>query len=283
MKSHLKLNIFLMIVVSSLVPVLAQAFNPAAHLYIADRVYPFALDKIDLYYCSTAPDLSMYVDPPENWTDGFMDTHYTATLPFTWWKPVQRACAKGWQTHNEIWGADHYAHGTYPNYDGYVILQAEALATQFPILHDPPDFELAHFAIEVAIDLLLIENDDHYLGQKLVAAALLRSPEDLNLMAKAFVSGNNPNLQTLSAAESTFRNLIITYAKALSLPDPFRMMALGEFGYQISQGLISPAEVQVILRAAMDLCEKPDQQGRDYSWIVQSAIKGIGTNPALIR
>jgi hypothetical protein len=286
MRKLFTLGLLLLLGVTALGPSQGQAFNSATHIYIAERVFPFAFDKINLYYGSIAPDLSMYVNQPQNWPDAFMETHYSITLPYAWWDLTQRAFAKGWQTHNEKWGADFYAHGTYPNYDGYVITQAIELATipDFEIYLDkPPYYELAHFAIEVAVDLLLIKNQDPILGLKLFWAAKYRSPKDLDLMAKAFVWDNKPDLPTLSAAESNFRDLVINYATALMLPDRFRMTALGDLGYQISQGTIPPAEVQEILKKAMILCEEPDQYGHKYLEIIQSAIKGIRTNPDLIR
>jgi hypothetical protein len=58
----------------------------------------------------------MYLPSKGHWPDAFEDTHYsTIFLPFAWWRLDQRAFAKGWQTHNEDWGADFYAHGQYPN------------------------------------------------------------------------------------------------------------------------------------------------------------------------
>jgi len=281
MKKPLKFEVLLLVIAVILSPSLGQAFNSATHIYIAEQVFPFALNKIDLYYGSIAPDLSMYVNQPQNWPDAFMETHYSITLPYAWWNSTQRAFAKGWQTHNEKWGADFYAHGTYPNYDGYVITQAIILATipGFEMYLDiPPNYEMAHFAIEVAIDLLLLKYYDPSLGLKLFWAAKYRSSQDLNLMAKTFVLDNEPDLPTLSGAESTFRDLVFNYATVLMLPAPFRMTTLGDLGYEISQGTIPPTKVQEILGVAMDLC-----QDTDYYKIIESAIYGIRKNPDLIR
>jgi len=203
-----------------------------------------------------------------------METHYTAFLPFSWWRLDQRAFAKGWQTHNEGWGADFYAHGNYLNYNGYVIQKAKTLIN---LSGGQLTDYLAHFAIEVAIDLLLVKNEDHALGGKLLGAALLRSSEDLKLMAKAFVSDDNPSLQTLSGGEANFRNLVIQYATALILPDPQRMEALGELGVQISGGQLESSTVQEILQAAMALCSS------DYMDPIEAAIDEIRHHPGLIR
>ncbi len=128
MKKLFALAVLLLLGVTVLGPSQSQAFNSGTHIYIAERVFPFAFDKINLNYGSIAPDLAMYVPDGANWTldEAFMDTHYNdIDLPYTWWSLTQRAFAKGWQTHNEYWGADFYAHGRYSNYNGYVITQAE--------------------------------------------------------------------------------------------------------------------------------------------------------------
>lgn len=280
MKNLLRFTLVLMIAVTVLYPSSLRAFNSATHIFIADHVFPYTLDKANLFYGAMAPDLAMYVDPPGNWSTSFGDTHYNyIKLPYLWWHPTQKAFAKGWQIHNEIWGADHFAHGTYPAYDGYVIKKAESLAVLFPILRDPPDYELAHFAVEVAIDLLLIENDDHLLGQKLLAAALLRSQGDLDLLAKTFVASGRTNWNTLSATESAFRQLLINYGIALTLPDNLRMAALGDMGVQVAYNfgvIITSAEVQTILEEAIYICKN------DYKGPIEQAIIKIKNHPGLI-
>jgi hypothetical protein len=278
MKKLIKCGIILLVIAAALGPSQLKAFNSATHIYIADHVFPFAFDKIDLYYGSIASDLSIYLPPQSNWPDAFADTHYYEIfLPFTWWKLDQRAFAKGWQTHNEEWGADFYAHGKYPNYKGYVIKRAEELINYF---NGQLNEDLAHFAIEVAIDLLLVKSQDHLLGGKLLGAALLRSSEDLKLLAKTFVSDNNPSSQTLAGGESNFRNLVIEYATALTLPDPLRMEALGALGVQISGGLLDSQTVQNILLKAMDLCSDPNHY---YMVPINAAISGISQHRGLIR
>ena len=288
----LKHMVFSLVVIATLSPVLGQAFNPAAHVYIAGKVarqvFPFTFDKINLYYGSIAPDISSYADI-RDWPNGFCETHYRFTkLPYAWWNPIQKAFAQGWQIHNERrpWGADYYAHGTCSyaaaspcslklcNYGGYVPEQATILAAalekDFPFLN----LELAHFAIEVAIDILLVDNKDHTLGEKLLSAALFRSPGDVNLLAD--VDGIGANWDTLSSAESTFRNLVINYATALTLPDPLRMALLGEIGVQLANALgvmeIDSATVQLIVEAAINQCRE------DYYGPVSNAINGIIIN-----
>ena len=282
MKKMLKHMVFFLVVIAILSPVLGQAFNPAAHVYIAGKVarqvFPFTFDKVNLYYGSIAPDISSYTD---SWPNGFCETHYGFTkLPYAWWNPIQKAFAQGWEIHSEIgpWGADYYAHwahgysGSCPftpqMYDGYVPTQARILAANFFLNED-----LAHFAIEVAIDILLVDNKDHSLGQKLLSAALFRSPGVVNFLANVEDMGVTP--EALSSAESTFRNLVINYATALTLCDPLRMALLGEIGVQIASAYgvdIDSATVQEILRTAVDQCKTT------YYEPVDQAIKGIINN-----
>jgi hypothetical protein len=288
MKKLLKLGIFLLVITLAFGPSMSQAFNSGAHVYIADKVapkvFPLTFDRTDLYYGSIAPDISTYVMPLQSWANGFCETHYDpfTKLNYPWWNLIQRSFAQGWQIHNEMhpWGADYWAHGTCDDcsdlgsckYDGYVPTRAEALAKLLSskgiLLKD----ELAHFAIEVAIDLLLVDNKDHLLGEKLLGAALFRSPEDLKLLTATF-SWVLPT--TLSSAESTFRNLVINYATALTLPEPLRMGVLGQLGVQVASGMgvtnITSDQVQAILKAAIGLCP-------DYYVPVQEAINGIIAN-----
>lgn len=274
----------------------SQAFNSATHIYIAERVFPFTFDKINLYYGSIASDISLYADM-EKWPYGFCETHYRfIKLPYNWWNISQKAFAQGWQIHNEIWGADFYAHGTCENfenccdmncnYKGYVNIKAQDLAQieEFKeYLYQPPYYELAHFAIEVAIDLLLLDEKDPDLGKKLIRAVLFRSPGDFNLMAKVFVGridGYGTDLETLYSAESTFRNLVVRYAFALTLPDNLRMLVLGELGSEIAKNMgveIDSKTAGDIIQAAIGLCKD------DYYKLIQSAINEIKKKPELIK
>lgn len=297
MKKLLTLGIFLVVMATALGPSPSQAFNSAAHVYIAEqvapRVFPFTFDRTDLYYGSIAPDISSYVTPPEIWANGFCETHYAFTkLTYPWWNLIQKAFAQGWQIHNERypWGADYWAHGTCSvcpsscNYNGYVNQKAAELIlinSIQPILDN--HFELAHFAIEVAIDLLLVDHKDQDLGKKLLGAALFRSPEDLKLLTKTFVGlpTGGTTFAALSSAETTFRNLVISYATALTLSEPLRMGVLGQLGVQVAQGMgvtIESDDVQMILQAALELCKD------DYYEPIQQAINGIIANKSnLIR
>ena len=137
--------------------------------------------------------------------------------------------------------------------------------------------EFAHYAIEVAMDLLLKMNDDRKLGKKLLKADLLRSWQDRFFLVKVFVwKGKRTDWLTLATTELTFRNLIARYAMALVLPGPLDKKALAELGAQLAWEMygieVSPEELQGILEHAIELCEN------DYKDVIDHAIQQIEDN-----
>lgn len=252
----------------------SQAFNSATHIYIAEQVFPDCGDKIDLDYGSIAPDLALYVSNQVKWPDAFNDTHYRYIELPNPWGSIQKAFDAGWFTHSEASGADHYAHIEYPlgGKTGYVIQKADALMNdpRLPAIGLTPDF--AHFAIEVAIDLLLKQNDIH-LGEKLLKANLLRSWQDAYLLTKVLVWKERRTDQlTLSLAELTFRSLVGRYATALALPGPMDRKAIVTLGVQLAQeqyGINATAEqLNTVLGIATDLCN-------DYYEPIKLAIEKL--------
>ena len=277
MEKLLKSGIFLMVMTLTLGPTLVHSFNSATHIYIVEQVFQNCIDKINLYYGSIAPDLALYVANQDRWLNPFGETHYDYKdlRPYAR-NSIQKAFAKGWLTHNEEWGADHYAHIEYPiqsdsSGKGYVIEKAEYLSSQTGL--DP---EFAHFVIEVAIDLLL-KNDDPKLGEKLLGANLLRSRQDRNLLANVLVwQERRTDWVTLASAELTFRNLVGRYAMAFALPSPYDKYALADLGVKLAEemyGITTVTEDQLlyILETALNLCS-------DYKGIIDAAIQGINQN-----
>jgi hypothetical protein len=184
--------------------------------------------------------------------------------------PAQEAFAQGWLTHNEEWGADHYAHVD----PGYLVIKAEMLIKVAEnhlaiYLHR----EFGQFAVEVAVDILL-KNDDPKLGEKLVEANLFRSQEDRKLLIDVLVDKERKaDWVTLASKELTFRNLVGRYATALALPTPQDKEALAQLGVQLAQemyGITDFTKEQLLglLNAAIDLCA-------DYRGVIDLAIAGI--------
>jgi len=259
---------FLAGILLGLTPAFVHAFSQATHLYIADQVFQDSALKNDLNYGSIAPDIDFSVRRPEKWPTAFNDTHYQfVDLRSFASNPSQMAFAEGWFTHNERdpWGADHYAHID----PGYVINKAKMLTSL------PADF--AHLAIEVAVDVLLKDNQDLQLGEKLLNALQHHSLQDRNLLIGVFVTDQKRTDRiTLILAELSFRQVMIQYARALSLPDPDNKEALAKWGAMLAQRLyqvkLSPDVLLKVLNDAIDLCKD------DYKATVDTVIEGMKIN-----
>ena len=286
MKKLLKVGVLLLGMAVAMAATSVQAFNSGTHLYIAERVYSTCWDKTDLDYGSIAPDLAIYVAHPEKWPTAFDDTHHTFIdfSPYAW-DLTQKWFAKGWATHNEVWGADYYAHICYPapgsGTTGYVIGKAGLLLEEIPSPTGNPvlDLEIAHDLIEIAVDVLLKQNDPK-LGEKLLDATVSRSLEDRNLLARVFVWESKPRTDwlTLASTELTFRGILTEYAMALSLSTPQHMEPLAilssQFGQRFYGVQIPPEKILGVLKIAVSLCS-------DYKPVIDTVILGIKTNPYL--
>ncbi len=269
MKKLLKSGIFLMVMVLILAPTLVQAFNSAAHTFIAERVFESCSRKIDLRYGSITPDLALL----EPWDGVYEDTHdtYADLRSYVWrWSSAQRAFAKGWWTHGI---ADSYA-------DEYIFYKTNELLTEDLLdyletlgITEDEAILLAHFAIEKALDVLL---KDEYpgLALKLLNAALCRSWQDRSLLVKVFVwEEGKTDWLTMVETESAFRHLVGRYAVALALSSSSNVTPLAELGEQVAWELygvdISADDLAEILNATIVLCKE------DYNFLIAETIAGI--------
>jgi hypothetical protein len=98
MKKGIPIGSFLIIMTITWVPICSDAFNPLAHIYIAENACPSCRPKIDFYYGSLAPDIALYVAHPASWLTAFYDTHenedYMDLRGFAWGS-TQMAFARG--------------------------------------------------------------------------------------------------------------------------------------------------------------------------------------------
>ena len=266
---------------------LPPAFNPLAHIYVAEHACPECAPKIDYYYGSIAPDIALYVTDPAAWRTSFYDTHENEDcidLKSFAWGSTQMAFAQGWLTHGQnavLPGADYFAHimdtrssDSAPSLWGYVIEKASELADAYPEIID---IDFAHYVIEATIDLLL-KADDSTLPGKLFFANLSRSWQDRSLLMRVFVwrwSERRTDWLTLATAELTFRQLVNRYALALMLPAAMDAQALAELGAELASelfgldGITAEMLLEDILPAAIDLCET------DYQDPIQEAISEL--------
>lgn len=274
MKKYILPAIFFYAIIIFL-PSMGIAFNSGAHIYVTEQVY--GSDDVDLLYGSIAPDLAMYVQYPEKWPTAFDDTHYNYIIlkPHGWTEPWKRF-AIGWMVHNEAWAADYYAHIKYKSDIGYVIKKTYALLELLG--KDPvyPYENIAHSAIESAIDILIQDNLDSNLGQKLFNAAMNRSGEDVRRLFNILVAkGKVTDRETLYQSEMIFRDLILSYSSALAMSNSANPMPLAQLGSDLALALydvyIAPDEVAVILQVAIGLC------ANDFNEVLHDTIEGIKT------
>ncbi len=266
MKIRLRLSVLLAVFSITFFPAFVQAFSQATHLYIADHVYPDSDHKNDLYYGSFGPDIDFFAKA-EKWPTAFEDTHYNfVDIRSFAATPEQASFANGWYIHNEkdSWGADHYAHID----PAYVINKAKELPGV------PLDF--AHLAIEVAVDVLL-KNEDPQLGEKFLTAIQRHSWKDRNLLTDVFVTNQQrTDRLTLILAEMNFRQVMSQYARALSKPNPDDKEAIAEWGVMLAQRYyhirVTSGYLLNILNDAIDLVKD------DYKATVDTVIEGIKAN-----
>lgn len=266
--------IAILVFMVSVAPVFTNvnAWCPATHIYIADWVFPECEREIDLWYGSIAPDIEAWVVEPEKWPMAFRDTHYNyIDLGSYEQGSIWEAFAWGWMTHNEKWGADYYAHVEDPfgTNRGYIERKARELHKEFPEIKQ----NFAHWIVEIAVDFL-IKNDDPTICEKLLKAAVFRSPLDQLLLVKVMVwKEGRTDWGTLASAELAFRIILIRYARALALSSPDDKQALVELGAQLARDVlgmeVTLEELMEIFDFTTELCED------DYKEVVARTIDSI--------
>lgn len=286
----------------------AFPWGSATHAYIATRIgriLPFS--NTSEIYGSMVPDLFNYVFNlsqeqmykarfythgiyPNQ--EGFMQVWSKAS----WWG-YQKSLAYGFISHNDCWGADSVAHysGIYVGVNkGYVIFKSEKLLYEVPIdgsnlslilsslgVTNPFDqLELAHNIFEAAGDIYLAQQH-RFIGEKIIAASLLRSDDIITLLVKVFGSDWKGLITT---AENDFRQNMILYGTILALDQETainlmaRQMAQLGIAYLEARGYQPlPALDQATLlankaiRAALSLCS-------DYLTEVEATIDRVKSN-----
>lgn len=263
------------------VPAPLYGWGSATHAYIArevgDKEGPASLQEI---YGALLPDVFnvTFGDPYQDqlWTQ----THYE------FMKLVEKAESKndtavayGFASHNEMWGADQTAHISSTGHpdNGYVVGKRDELAAilepqvrLFLLFSGVPNADtvvdevlplVAESAIETAIDLLVAQNEDPDIGQRLVLAARTRGWSAPILLSKAYAADLAATAGTteavaaplIIAAESDFRQQMESYGTALSQDNP--VDALSEQGAELAKLLLA-AEQGVIVDVPVDLMKE---------------------------
>lgn len=223
--------------------------------------------------------------------------------------PTAKAQAYGFVSHNNLWGADFYAHSpACPPYliptDGYIVQKGALLqdivknSPYGPVLAAlqlPPDLEagifqdLAEFGVDV-----LVKRLDPAIGQKVSTAALLRSPEFPLLLVAAYGRGLSQNFgmsyqdaaKMIAAEEAGFRKTTISYGQVLMQDEATATQLISENMAQLAQALLEangitpppPEELIPILQFSISQAES--LCAPDFESAVNSTISTVKTNLA---
>jgi len=253
-------------------------YGAATHAYVAHEIgEQQGSSNLNEIYGAVLPDAFnvMFGDPyqGELWTQ----THYEfMKLVESATSDADRALAYGFASHNEAWGADHGAHISAigdPS-QGYVIRKQNELAAilepqvrLFLLFSGVPNANevidqvlptVAHTAVETAVDVLISQNEDPEIGQRLLLAARTRGWSAPILLCKAYAADLAETAGTteavaaplIVAAESEFRYQIQLYGAALTQEDP--VAALAEQGADLAKLLLA-AELGIVADIPVDL------------------------------
>jgi hypothetical protein len=227
---------------------LAIAWGPGTHAYIANKLNK-GMDAPDTIFGAVAPDINQVLSTDQN-SPFFTATHYgfmdlwNATTVVT--TSTAKPLAFGFVSHNELWGADHYAHITsnlYKNYvnpdvrysgqNGYVWVKAAQLCSLMQaqleqsgqggglaqvLLSDPMN---CHFIVEYAMDIVLKTTRDPKIGARLINAA---SNYDSATLGNLFLAGYTAPIPPvtmgyyMNAGQPAWAGLMFTYGTALNQP-----------------------------------------------------------------
>jgi hypothetical protein len=278
MRMRMVVWLVLVALVCSAVP--ALAWGTGAHLVIAKGVaealgvtgLPKTL-ALQVAYGAIAPDFAWVAWEPLSDELGAA-THFDPGYVEPWERATttaQRAFAYGFLSHNNVWGADFWAHSASPFEagDGYVIDRAAA-ATALGV---PP--EAAHDYVEVAIDLLLDQEFPEYqLGNVISRAASSRSGQIPDLLVRCYRDVPGASGPMIRLLESTFRAGVITYGQSLALPTGADDAAMAA-ALSVAHG-VGPAESALYLEAAKLVCLDP---WADYLSAIDATVALVADGP----
>jgi len=228
----------------------AYSWNYATHVYIAERIGKgMPLAKANEMYGIVAPDIfnlefSLMDDNVlRGYTHGIPkgdpDAAPSQAFMAVWWKAkwgLEKPAALGYVAHNDAWGADYIAHWKaipslpqFPppyqdEHPGYIIALAieldkfldnqgvwAGLAGQGIPLGISERMMYTENVVEYAGDIL-IKRADPLIGQKIMNAALLRTPEFPGLLKRSFP---HQYRALIEPAEEMFRQQMILYGGLL--------------------------------------------------------------------
>lgn len=213
------------------------AWGPAIHAYIGGRLGEKGILGVNVVYGQMAGDVFnlMYDTPIEHMRHLYHVTHGLTEQGLDTVLPVldlaetkrEKAVALGFVTHNNVNGADVFAHGNpYNDPERYVIAKAlqlnEVLAPRLALLGggiaDEVLLEVSHVFVEFGADLL-IRQYDRAIGGRMIIAAISRHRGFPDLLVKAYAENfadmfgitHNEAASIIITEEAKFRKLAIRY------------------------------------------------------------------------
>ncbi len=287
MRQRLTVTVGLVVFLLVLMALPAVAWGPAGHaavgLGVAQlRQVSFNTNYLALQalYGTAVPDLAWQAGGALQ-SELDLATHETPGYRKPWnlarrYSMVQQAFALGWLTHNQVWGADFYAHGADPFSPprlvagpGYVTDRAALLAAE-----GVPS-AVAHEYVEVAIDLLLDqEHPELQLASLLGNAAWYRDSQVPLLLSRSYANVPGSSSLTIIRLEGQFRIALSVYASTLSQPIGSDD-AIFAAGMAVAYGL--PFEDSAAaLSAAKQLCRDPEA---NYWDALVAAVERVSAAP----
>jgi hypothetical protein len=260
----------------------ALAWGPGAHAVIGmgvaqerGLVVPNSYLLLQAVYGTSGPDFAWGATEPLQSALGAA-THDWPGYQKPWdlaGSAAQRAFAWGWLTHNQAWGADHYAHlesPLAPGAPGYVEDRAQVLAAAQGVA-----LGTAHDFVEVAVDLLLDQaHPEQHLGGLLSKAAASRDTQIPGLLVRSYAEVPGASWLAIRSLESGFRAGMIIYGQALALPTGADDAAFVT-GLATRYGL-SLIKAGECLAAAKALCQEP---AADYEAALAATIGLVAGGP----
>jgi hypothetical protein len=292
----------------------AEAFSwgDATHVYISDRLKArFGYNNINEMWGSLGPDIFNFIFDETlcpSWlaeqthTEGFLKVWNAASTT------SEKALAYGFLTHNEVWGADTTAHIsglTFGQNWGYINEKAMALLNTpinptephptfgdiFSSIGLNPDQQqlVAHVIAEYAIDIMLKNDADPFIGRKVAIAAHARSKGFPALLVKAFAADYANQCfggdyltaaYIIAAAEEEYRNGMISYGQAISQSEEVAVQLIAEQIVALAPGFLDPTQslppnavdlLKAAIYASMEICN-------DYLAEINATIDFVESN-----
>jgi hypothetical protein len=167
---------------------------------------------------------------------------------------VEKSLAFGFVSHNDRWGADYTAHHacqTCGQPIGYAYAKANVLLSEAPLpseleIPDEIAIEIFHEIVENAVDIL-VKRTEPLIGDRLSSAAQQRSPRFPQLLVRAYAKRfaslagitELEAAQFIQAAESDFREAILSYGQILSWDEGDAIHSISEQTASLAQGFLA--------------------------------------------